>query len=78
MCEQTDYVSVREKKKDLVVEGVGSLPVSCTAVSLGEAWLPRASELGFSPPAIESGSHCRLSVLWFAGLKLHILTAKEK
>lgn len=41
---------------------VGHLPFSYTAVSPGEAWLPQASEFGFSPPEIESGSHCGPSV----------------
>lgn len=45
------------------VDIVGSLPVSYTAVSLGEVWLLQASELGFSLPAVGNGSHGRLSGL---------------
>ena len=46
-------VCVRTKDKSRMV-GLGSLPVSCTAVSLGGALPLQASEFGFSPPAIES------------------------
>lgn len=42
------------------VKKVATIPVSYIAVSLGEVWLLQASELGSSPPAADSGSHCRL------------------
>lgn len=37
------------------VHKVASIPLSYTAVSPGEVWLLQALELGFSPPAVESG-----------------------
>lgn len=76
MCEQ-QKVAMKEIYI-LVVEKIGSLPISYTVVSLGEVWLLQASELDFFLPAVENGSHCRPSGLLLAGMKFHILTGRQK
>jgi len=63
---------------ELGTKKVARIPIFYIAVSLGAEWLLQALTLGSSPPAVESSSHCRLSVLKLAGMKPHVLTGRQK
>lgn len=55
------------------MEKEAGIPVSYSVVFPDVEWLLHASKLGFSPPAVGSGLHCRLlSVLQLAEMKHHI------